>query len=313
VSLTAKWMCWAFSGMAAAGWVAFSKKNSGNWSAKYLFPIKLLYGLGVIVALFLVNGSQLFAFATPFCWLVLYPLPENGVSRLVFSRTLLCTTAVIQTLYAYPVAGSQILFVRTLLIVVGAICIADFGLWFATKYDFGYRQHRLLRIAGSAALFCLFLGYAHMAYARRKAYNSLPALNLAGASRIHLSGEQANEYQWLTRSSVNYCDILIGLPNMPSLNFWAGMNPPGRLNVDAWMMVLSDEEQSEIALDLSKHPKACAIYNPEVLSFWNRNDRDLSGLPLVRYIHDEFKPVGSMDDFVFLVRNERDLSKIPNR
>src|ERR1700679_1103334 len=99
----------------------------------------------------------------PFCWLVLFPLPQNGVSRLVFPRTLLCTTAVIQTLYAYPVAGSQIVFIRTLLIVVGAICIADFGLWFATKYDFGYRQHRLLRIAGSAALFCLFLGYAHMA------------------------------------------------------------------------------------------------------------------------------------------------------
>jgi hypothetical protein len=299
--------------MAAAGWVAFSKKNSGNWSSKCLFPIKLLYGLGVIVALFLVNGSQLFAFATPFCWLVLYPLPENGVSRLVFSRTLLCTTAVIQTLYAYPVAGSQILFVRILLLVVGAICIADFALWFATKYDFGYRQHRLLRIAGSAALFCLLLGYAHMAYARHKAYDSLPSLNLAGASRIHLSDEQAREYQWLTRSSVNYCDILIGLPNIPSLNFWAGMNPPGRLNVDAWMMVLSDEEQSEIELALSKHPKACAIYNPEILSFWNRNDRDLSGLPLVRYIHDEFKPVGSMDDFVFLVRNERDLGQIPNR
>jgi hypothetical protein len=313
VSLTAKWMCWAFIGMAAAGWVAFSKKNSGNWSSKCLFPIKLLYGLGVIVALFLVNGSQLFAFATPFCWLVLYPLPENGVPRLVFSRTLLCTTAVIQTLYAYPVAGSQILFVRILLLVVGAICIADFALWFATKYDFGYRQHRLLRIAGSAALFCLLLGYAHMAYARHKAYDSLPSLNLAGASRIHLSDEQAREYQWLTRSSVNYCDILIGLPNIPSLNFWAGMNPPGRLNVDAWMMVLSDEEQSEIELDLSKHPKACAIYNPEILSFWNRNDRDLSGLPLVRYIHDEFKPVGSMDDFVFLVRNERDLGQIPNR
>jgi hypothetical protein len=47
--------------------------------------------------------------------------------------------------------------------------------------------------------------------------------------------------------------------------------------------------------------------------FWNRNGRDLNGLPLVRYIHDEFKPVGSMDNFIFLVLNERDLSKIPDR
>jgi hypothetical protein len=313
VSLTAKWLCWAFSGMAAAGWVAFSRKNSGSWSSKCLFPIKLLYGLGVIAALFLVNASQLFAFATPFCWLVLYPLPENGVSRLVFPRTLLCTTAVLQTLYAYPVAGSQIVFIRILLMVVGVICVDDFWLWFAAEYDFGFRQHWLLRIAGSVALFYLLFGYAHMAYVQRKSYNSLPALNLAGASRIHLSDRQARDYQWLTRSSVSYCDILIGLPNIPSLNFWAGLDPPGRLNVDAWMMVLSDKEQLDIELELSKHPNACAIYNPEILGFWNRNGRDMSGLPLVRYIHDEFKPVGTMDNFVFLVRNERDLSKIPNR
>ena len=91
------------------------------------------------------------------------------------------------------------------------------------------------------------------------------------------------------------------------------MNPPARLNSDAWILVLSDREQLEIELALSKHASACAIYNPEILAFWNRNHRDLSGLPLVRYIHDQFKPVGSMDNFVFLVRNERDLSKIPDR
>ena len=124
--------------------------------------------------------------------------------------------------------------------------------------------------------------------------------------------QQAREYQWLTRSTVNYCDILIGLQNLPSLNFWAGMNPPGRLNIDAWILVLCDKEQLDIELALSKHPNACAIYNPEILAFWSHNRRDIGGLPLVRYIHDEFKPVGSMDNFVFLVRNGRDLSKIPN-
>lgn len=313
VSLSTKWLYWAFIGMAAAGWAAFSMKNQGNWSSKYLFPIKLLFGLGIIAALFSTNRSQLLAFATPFCWLLLYPLPEKAVPWLAFWRTLLCATAVIQTLCAYPVAGSQVFFIRILLIVVGVICIDDFWSWLAAKYDFALRQPRLLRIAGSLALFCLVLDYAYIAYVQRKSYNSLPALNLAGASRIHLNDQQAAEYQWLTRSSVNYCDILIGLPNLPSLNFWTGMNPPARLNIDAWMLVLSDKEQLEIELALSKHPNACAIYNPEILAFWSHNRRDISGLPLVRYIHDEFKPVGSMDHFVFLVRNGRDLSKIPNR
>jgi hypothetical protein len=312
VALSTKWLYWVFSGMGAAGWVAFSMKDKGNWSAKCLFPVKLLFGLGIIAALFSNNYSHLLALATPFCWLVLYPLPGNA-PRLVFSRTLLCTTAVIQTLYAYPVAGSQVLFIRILLIIAGVICIDDFWLWFAAKYDFGSQHPRLLRIAGPVALICLVLDYGYIAYVQRESYNSLPALNLAGASRIHLSDRQAKEYQWLTRSSVNYCDILIGLPNIPSLNFWTGMNPPAGLNIDAWVLVLSDREQLGIELALSKHASACAIYNPEILAFWNRSGRDLSGLPLVRYIHDQFKPVGSMDNFVFLVRNERDLSKIPDR
>jgi hypothetical protein len=313
VSLSAKWLSWAFTGMAAAGWAAFSMKNKGNWSSKCLFPIKLLFGLGTIAALSSTNRSQLLAFAVPFCWVLLYPLPGNGVPQLVFSRTSLCTTAVIQSLYAFPVAGSQISFIRIILIVVAIICINDFWLWFVVKFDFGLRQHRLLHLAGSVALFCLVLDYVYIAYAQHESYNSLPALNLAGANRIHLSDEQAREYQWLTRSSVNYCDILIGLPNIPSLNFWTAMDPPARLNSDAWMLVLSDKEQSEIELALSKHPNACAIYNPEILAFWNRNRRDISGLLLVRYINNSFKPVGSMDNFVFLVRNERNLSKIPNR
>jgi hypothetical protein len=313
VSLSAKWRYWSFIGIAAAGWVAFSMKNKGHRSLKYLFPIKLLFGLGVIATLFSTNGCHLLAFATPLCWLLLYPLPERCDSRLGFLRTLLCTTAVIQTLCAYPVAGSQALFIRILLILVGIVCIDDFWLWFASQYDLGGRHPSLLRVAGSVALLCLVLNYAYLGYAQRESYNALPALNLAGASRIHLNDQQAREYQWLTRSSINNCDILIGLPNIPSLNFWAGMNPPGRLNVDAWMLVLSDQEQSEIELELSKHPRACAIYNAEILGFWNRNGRDMSGLRLVRYIHDEFKPAGSMDNFVLLVRNERDLSEIPNR
>ena len=140
-----------------------------------------------------------------------------------------------------------------------------FGCGVAAKYDFGSRHLGLLRIAGPVALVCLVLDYGYIAYIQRESYNSLPALNLAGASRIHLSDRQAKEYQWLTRSSVNYCDILIGLPNMPSLNFWTGMNPPAGLNIDAWVLVLSDREQLGIELALSKHANACAIYNPENL------------------------------------------------
>ena len=37
VALSTKWLYWVFSGMGAAGWVAFSMKDKGNWSAKMPF------------------------------------------------------------------------------------------------------------------------------------------------------------------------------------------------------------------------------------------------------------------------------------
>ena len=53
-----------------------------------------------------------------------------------------------------------------------------------------------------------------MSYSQYKQYESLSALNLAGAERIHLPEQQARDYQWLTQSAIDYCDVLVGLPNL---------------------------------------------------------------------------------------------------
>jgi hypothetical protein len=307
------WLPWAFSGMSVAGWFTFSMKSGMTQRTEVLVPIKLIFGLGVFASLLSDNGSHLFLFAAPFCWLLLYPRSEDGPSSLPFLRTLLCTTAVIQTLYAYPVAGSQILFIQTLLIVVAAVCISDFVSWFNTKYAEGVWGDGLLRFSAAFFLILVTIGYVHMSYSQYKQYESLSALNLAGAERIHLPKQQARDYQWLTQSAIDYCDVLVGLPNLLSLNLWATVEPPARMNSDAWILVLTDREQMEIVSELSTRPRACAIYNPDVLIIWNRNHLDLSRLPLVRYIRDNFRPIGSMDNYFFLVRNERDLTNISER
>ena len=78
------------------------------------------------------------------------------------------------------------------------------------------------------------------------------------------------------------------------------MNPPARLNIDAWMLVLSDKEQLEVdSRAIESTPTRVPFTIRQILAFWSHNRRDISGLPLVRYIHDEFKPVGSMGHFVF--------------
>ena len=65
----------------------------------------------------------------PFSWLILYAPTQETRSSQAFPRTLLCSIAVLQILYAYPIAGSQVGFVQVPLIIVAMVCLGDFLLW----------------------------------------------------------------------------------------------------------------------------------------------------------------------------------------
>ena len=81
VSLSTKWLYWAFIGMAAAGWAAFSMKNQGNWSSKYLFPIKLLFGLGIIAAIYLNQSLSAARVCYPLLLAPALPAPRKRLFR----------------------------------------------------------------------------------------------------------------------------------------------------------------------------------------------------------------------------------------
>ena len=240
------------------------------------------------------------------------PRPGDRPWRVSFPRTLLCVVAVIQTLYAYPVAGSQLSFIQIPLIIVALVCLGDSLLWFNARYLEGVWEAKYLWLLGVGILVLVVVGYLSMSYNQRKEYNSLPSFGSQRADRIHLPEKRAKVYRWLTHSAMNYCDSLVGLPNLLSINLWAGLEPPDRMNSDAWVLVLDDRQQAEIASWLSAHPRSCAVYNPDVLAVWNPNHRDLNSLPLVGYIQTNYKSIGAMDNFFLLVRNDRDLNAIPN-
>ena len=75
--------------------------------------------------------ARLLNFATPFLWLVAARPGNAGDSpRYTRARALLALLGVIQVLYAYPVAGSQVGFVAVFMIVVAGICFWDGLSWF---------------------------------------------------------------------------------------------------------------------------------------------------------------------------------------
>src|ERR1035437_7086513 len=124
VELGRVWIAWAMAGLGAAILVARAVQSGEKTLDRLLTPFQVLFGgAGLLIAL--VVPTLLLGFVPPFCWLLLYPPSDDTPPRHAPARILLCTAAVLQTLYAYPLAGSQTSFLRVLLILVAAILLLD--------------------------------------------------------------------------------------------------------------------------------------------------------------------------------------------
>jgi hypothetical protein len=297
------WLPWIVIGLAAA--IFFSRDTEEKGQIKdCLLYFKLALSVVTVVALYF--GTAPFKLVLPFCWLVLYDHPEDASSSNTFPRTILCTVTVLQTLYAYPAPGSQMSFIQVLPIIVAMTWLGDLLRW--QQQRLSTIPPVLVRAATTLLLLWVAGSYLVIARSERKFYDSLPALQLRGAGRIHLYPVQARDYLWLVQNLNDHCDIFMGFPEVPSLHIWTGIDPLAGLEFDDWMLVASNEQQIAASTVLSQHPNACAIYNPDLVDFWNRTHQNLDSLPLVRYLHENFKVVGTTGQFYFLVRNERNLN-----
>ena len=312
-----RWYFLMASGLILAGHISWGTSKCEGARDNYLAILKLLLA-GLTAIIFLFQGSLfglatpgLFYFVPPFCWLLLYRRPGQDQPCRAFPRTLLCLLTILQTLYAYPIAGSQFYFVQTLPIIVVMICLGDFITW--ARVSSHSPSPFPLRAAGPIALVCVAAFYIGLARTERKQYNALPFLQLPGSAKIHLPEAQAQDYLWLVRQLNEHCDIFVGLPEVPSLHIWTGKDPLDGMQMDDWMLAVSNQQQLTVSTILSKHANACEIYNPDLVNFWNRNHEDLDSLPLVRYLHENFKVAGTTGKFALLVRNGRALTIEPDR
>jgi hypothetical protein len=297
------WAPWAFGGLL----VAIVISRSARRAHQFIAVVKLVFGAGALLLAAGPNSNHLVGFLAPYAWLVLYAPSEEAGRREGFSRSLLAATTVLQTLYAYPIAGSQAFFIKVLLVVVAAVCVGDFLRAVETaKMPAALRP--LIRTAVIAILSSVLLAYVDYASVNFRAYEKGVPLGLPGAERIHVPRQQAQDYHWLTNTLKSHCDVFIGMPDLPSLYFWTGMQPATMLNADNWMLSINDEQQEAIISALSSHPDACVFFNPDLFDFWIRGPMDTDKFPLAHYIHQNFKSVAVRDNYFFMVRRERDLT-----
>lgn len=313
VELSRIWMAWAMAGVGAAILAARAMRRGENGVRRLLVPFQASFGAtGLLIAL-IVPGFLL-GFVTPFCWLLLFPRAGDAPPRHVHARVLLCAATVLQTLTAYPFAGSQTYFLRVLLMLVAAISLFDGLHSFSRQGRLAPMFRGFARPAAAATLAAVALAYPVLAYRAEQLYVSLTPLRLPGAERIHADKEFVQDYQWLVTHLRQNCDTFVILPGIPSLYFWTGKplpgrvdQPPGPLNMDQWMDLFTSAQQRAIADDFSRHPGACAVYHPSGVDFWNTGNHDVRGWPLANYILTHFKTIGQSGDYQFMIRNERQL------
>ena len=304
-----RWYFWIIGGLVAAD---FFSRSSWEPQRKenYIATSKIL--LFLLMVFVLVLKVSPYGFVSSFfhpCVSVLLASPVSTFRRRQgrsFSSTCICTVAVLQTLYAYPVAGSQFAFAQVLLIVVVVICFNDSLVWLQKRFP--SLSTPIRSAASTALLLCVAASYVGIAATARNEYYSLSSLQLPGSSRIHLAETQAQDYRWLVRHLNDYCDVFVGLPELPSLHIWTGKDPLDGMDMDDWMITTSSEQQGAAVAILAAHRESCAVYNPDLVEFWDRPHRDISALPLVRYLHDNFRVLGSTGQFSLLVRKDRNLT-----
>ena len=200
-----RWLPWMVGGLAAAIIISREAPDKGQREDVVNY---LKLALIVFAAIALYFGIPTYMFVLPFCWLVLFD-PQHGVGlAATFPRALLCVFTILQALYAYPIAGSQMSFIQVLPIIVALTCLGDVLQWQEERLSVIPRV--LMRTATWVLLLCVAASYLVIAHNERKFYDSLPSLLLPGAERIHLYPAQARDYRWLVQNLNDHCDIFFG-------------------------------------------------------------------------------------------------------
>jgi hypothetical protein len=259
-----------------------------------------------------------YAFGLPLVWVAAVPSSrDDGTLVCRFVRLLIPALALLQALIAYPVAGTQVAFGSVLLLVCGAICVAD-G-WndlqmIGRTRPLELRLPSWVTVSTLTAILAVVLGVgysARSASTARDAYNSEQALPFPGATHLRVPHREAVEFTNVINTLHARCRTVITMPGMLSLNLWSGLPAPSGLTQEPWWAILSPA-QLESSLQSARAANGlCLVRNDLLVHFWLRytSTRRLPQIPLVRFLEDDFAAVARYGDYTISVRNPSQASQ----
>jgi hypothetical protein len=228
-------------------------------------------------------------------WVVAAPRAKpDGYAKLDFARALLAALAILESLQAFPVAGSQALEAALPLVPVGAICIFD-----------GLGQLGLERVRLQLATWLVFLtlgaGWLPQTWQQTRAtYASDVPLGLPGASRVRVPADQAALLGQVNQAIRDNCETFISVPGLDSFYIFSRLKPPGSAPT-RWIWLIGDASAQQAVIDASQQVgRLCVVENDSLIAFWTQG-RHVGG-PLEAYIQGGFGTLYTIGPYSVLVR-----------
>ena len=233
----------------------------------------------------------------PFLWIARCGSRADGRP---LGPLVLAMVAALQTLHAYPVAGTQVAWATFLAVPAGGVALADGWRRLRGALEaagrLGAAPGRLAGAALGAGLAVAAVSGVYTTHRRLElAYVQGVPLALPGAERVRVPREQATLYRLLAENLAKRCRTFVTQPGLFSFHLFTGMDPPTRLNATVWMLLLSDAQQERIVERLAGSPApVCAL----------RRQRRVFTTPLARYIEERFVTLFEVESFEFRIRRE---------
>lgn len=288
------WICRRFSNESGDRLIVF---------LRLVLMAALLTGFAVLMNLRAVGA--IFSYVAPLIWIWVIPLTTVRLPPSAHtSRGLLATILLLQYLQAYPVGGSQESWGTFLFIPLAALGMGEVRLWLACRHSADGPLIARWSVIRVAIMIVVIAKVGFTAVVTQRKYAAGSALNLPGATRLHLPESQAASYRILALNAAVHADTLFSLPGLFSFNLWTDLPTPTPKNTTIWFSLLDTEEQKDIIRVLAQTPRACLIVHHGLIAQMQANPLPLEG-ELWDYIHQNFRTTFQSDSLAFWVHKGR--------
>jgi hypothetical protein len=252
----------------------------------------------------LLPPSYLLMLAVSLAWVAVLALPSDLPSPTdPYARLLLPALALMESLQAYPVAGTQLSIASIGAVLVGAVIVND-GVTQVRSWAAGRSRPRVAAAANFVPLAGLILTVAATALwgvLAAGSYEGGSPLGLPGAGLLRVPSRQQVVLSSLTASIRRDCTSFITMPGMPSLYVWSGQKAPVLLYESMWIYLLDSAQQQSIVNQARTLRGMCVVRNEADVDFWAKG-RPVPQGPLTDFIETNFAVSSSYGDYDLLTR-----------